>query len=202
LITFQDYASGFSTSDLRDADDEIVQVNTGSELIWTADGTRLLGSYIASHSISGVRLYWISGKICAEECAFEVRFGTRDGEQRACLTVDYGHDNPGTVVDVEVAGGALSVTQTNMFPPGTPTLSGVVSELTPLGRAPVEGVRVGIGISSGGRSATTDTQGFYSIPGLFNVNARLYVSGEGYQPYNTSISIDGDTAFDVELVRP
>ena len=33
--------SGFSTSDLRDAQNQVVQFNCNRELIWTADGTRL-----------------------------------------------------------------------------------------------------------------------------------------------------------------
>ena len=66
------------------------------------------------------RLIFIEGKICPEACAFEVRFGTRDGERRAYLTVDYVHWNPGTLVDVEVAGGALVVTETDEYPPGAP----------------------------------------------------------------------------------
>ena len=62
---------------------------------------------------------FIEGRIRCEGCAFEVRFGTRDGERRAYLTVDYGHDNPGTVVDVEVVNGALVFTKTEGFASGT-----------------------------------------------------------------------------------
>jgi hypothetical protein len=80
--------------------------------IWTADGTRLPG-YRLEHGYQGAS--FITGKICAEGCAFEVRFGTRNGERRAYLTADYGHDNPGTLVDVEVSGGALVVTRTSLF---------------------------------------------------------------------------------------
>ena len=47
----------------------------------------------------------------------------------AYLTVDYGHDNPGTLVDVEVANAALVVTQSDLYPPGSPTLTGVVTEV-------------------------------------------------------------------------
>ena len=44
LIVFTDKASGFSTPDLRDAQEQIVQFNTAAELIWTADGTPSLDS--------------------------------------------------------------------------------------------------------------------------------------------------------------
>ena len=48
-----------------------------------------------------------AGHVC--ECEFEVRFGTENGERRAYLTADWGHDNPGTVVDLAVTGGTLVV---------------------------------------------------------------------------------------------
>ena len=102
----------FSTTDLRDAQDQIVQFNVAGELIWTADGTRLSGYRVGQDGWGNLQ-YWIEGKICPQGCAFVVRFGTKDGERRAYLTVDYGHDNPGTVVDVEVEGGALVVSQTS-----------------------------------------------------------------------------------------
>ena len=128
LFEFIDDDTGFKTFDLRDAQNQIVQVNSNSELIWTADGTRLPGYRATGYAFSDDRRYYfIEGKICEAGCAFEVRFGTEDGERRAYLTVDYGHDNPGTVVDVEVSGGELQVTQTDVYPPGTPTLSGVVT---------------------------------------------------------------------------
>ena len=109
LIVFTDPGTGFSTSDLRDAQEQLLQVNTANELIWTADGTKLQG-YQVQQGYSGVS--YIAGNICAEGCTFEVRFGTKNGERRAYLTADYGHDNPGTLVDVEVSGGALVVTRT------------------------------------------------------------------------------------------
>ena len=132
----------------------------------------------------------------------EVRFGTKDGERRAYLTADYGHENPGTLVDVEVVGGALVVARTDVFPPGTPTLSGVVFEATPSGRTPVAGAQVLIGISSGWRGALSDTNGFYSIPGVFNVRGPVHASKDGYHtPPDASVVISGDTVLDIGLVR-
>src|SRR5437016_5894147 len=83
LVVFTDPSSGFSTSDLRDAQDHIVQFNTANELIWPADETRLSG-YKVEQQFWGVHgdpdqyEYQIGGKICAEGCVFVVRFGTRD----------------------------------------------------------------------------------------------------------------------------
>ena len=159
LFEFIDDATGFKTFDLRDAQNQIVQVNSNRELIWTVDGTRLPGYRATSHAFNdGRRYHFIEGKICEAGCAFEVRFGTEEGERRAYLTVDYGHENPGTVVDVEVIGGALQVTQTDAYPPGTPTLSGVVTGMTVRGPVALEGVEVWRGISTGWRARTDRSQ--------------------------------------------
>ena len=163
-MTFTEAASRFSTSDLRDAQEQIVQFNTAGELIWTADGTRLPG-------------YRPQGNYIPAEgschCWFVVHFGTRAGERRAYLTADYGHENPGTVVDLEIAGGALVVSRTDVFPPGTYTQSGVVTEMTATGQAPIENAGVWRinEEESGWQGATTDKNGFYEIHGLYTTAA-------------------------------
>ena len=203
-VVFTELATGFSTSDLRDVNEQILQLNTAGELVWTADSTHLAGYRLDKYVLDGVliqSIYSNSARICAEGCSFEVRFGTREGERRAYLTADYGHDNPGTVVDVDVVDGTLSVTRTGVFPPGSPTLSGVVFEVTPTGQLPVEGAAVFIGISSGYRSATTDRTGSYRIPGLCDFHGPVHVSRDGYQTLDTAVSISGDTEFDISLVR-
>jgi hypothetical protein len=196
-------SAGFSTSDLRDAQDQIVQFNTANELIWAADDTRLPGFKVDRHDFGTGPFYMVSipGAICSQACAFEVRFGTKDGERRAYLTVDYIHDNPGTLVDVELVGGALVVTQTQLFPPGTPTLSGIVAELTPTGPVPLSGVNVYRGVTTGWRDAKTDRNGFYSIQGLIDCTDMVSVSKEGYQAHSQKLTVNGDTRFDVQLVR-
>ena len=198
LRVFSD-ARGFSTSDLRDAEDQIVQVNSSNELIWTADGTRLPG-YKVGGGFGGTSAYFIEGEICPERCAFEVRFGASEGEKRAYLTVDYGHWNPGTLVDVEVHDGQLLVMQTEAFPPGTPTLSGLVSEMTPHGPAPLEGVRISRSLSTGWREALTDKHGFYEMRGLQEGTGTIEVGKPGYRTESrTGVSISGDTRMDFEL---
>ena len=185
-------ASGFRTSDVRDADGQIVQFNTANELIWTDDGTRLPGfpfeqsNYVLCDPCSG----WI-----------EVRFGTEDGERRAYLTVDYGHDNPGTLVDLELVGSTLTVTRTDVYPPGSYTLSGVVTEMTSAGEVPVEGVAVYRGYGSGWQSGTTDADGFYQIRGLYDRTDIVSVIKDGYRKQEKSLTISGDTRFDIQLVR-
>ena len=200
LAVFEETSTHFATSDLRDAQDQILQFNTSNELIWTADGTRLPGYRVSAHTFNDRnRYYFIEGKICPQGCAFEVRFGAVDGERRAYLTVDYGHDNPGTLVDVEVAGTELLVTQTDAYPPGTPTLSGIVSETTAGGLVPLEGVDVSRGISTGWRTVRTDRNGYYEIRGLLNGLEQVYVKKDGYQIENRAVAMDGDTRFDIEL---
>jgi hypothetical protein len=143
----------------------------------------------------------IEGNICGPYCAFVVRFGIKDGERRAYLTVDYGHDNPGTLVDVEVTNDALVVTQTDLYPPGSPTLSGVVTEVTPSGLMPVEGVSVYRGVITGWRVGTTDKNGFYEIRGLFDGVDEVDAIKEGYESAKSLVSLKGDTRFDIQIVR-
>jgi hypothetical protein len=201
LVVFTELTTGFATSDLRDAQDQIVQFTSANELIWAADGTRLPGYRTNSFISRGHRHQFIEGKICAAGCAFEVRFGTADGDRRAYLTVDYGHDNPGTVVDVEVAGSELLVVQTDEYPPGSPTLSGIVTGTTARGRVPLEGVTVWRGISSGWRGTHTDRNGFYEIRGLIEGNDAVAIDKDGYEKQETDVVIAGHTRFDIELAE-
>ena len=194
LTQFREPATGFSTTDLRDVQEQILQLNSAGELIWTADGTRLPG-----YRVSG--LYYIEGRICPEGCAFEVRFGTKDGEQRAYLTVDYGHDNPGTLVDVEVTSDGLRVTKTLVVPPGSPTLTGIVNELTATGRVPIAGAVVARPVRGGWQSTRTGADGSYRLPGLIDGTATVEVHKDGYAVTRQTVTVAGDTRFDFEVTR-
>ena len=194
LIQFREPSTGFTTTDLHDAYDQILQLNSAGELIWTADGTRLSG-----YQASGT--FYIQGKICSQGCAFEVRYGSKDGDRRAYLTVDYGHDNPGTLVDVEVTSAGLQVTQTSLFPPGSPTLTGTVTELTATGRVPVDGVLIARPVRGGWQGTTTGADGSYRIPGLINDTAIVEVRKAGYAVLRQGVVVNGDTRFDVEIIR-
>ena len=103
LAVFSDPASGFSTSDVRDVQDQIVRFDTtGNTLIWAADG----------RSFSG---YPVSGNFLGAGKNFQVRFGTKDGERRAYFTETVAT----TICDVEVVGGQLMVTPTTVTVPGS-----------------------------------------------------------------------------------
>ena len=97
VLVFTD-SDGSTTSDVHDAQEQIVQFTSAGEVIWTADGTRFPG-------------YWIDGRI-ERDIGADVVFATRDGQRRAYLTfsVEYHHyEPPPIVVDLEVVEGHLVV---------------------------------------------------------------------------------------------
>ena len=111
LARFLDPDSDFATTDVRDAQNEIVQFNTAGELVWTGDGSRFPG-YIADGRVI------TAGNICPG-CYFYVRFGTQDGERRAYLTwsAPVTADRPATMLDVAIVGGVLVVQDTDVVVP-------------------------------------------------------------------------------------
>ena len=191
LVVFKDPLTGLLTSDVRDARGHIVQFTTASELIWI-DGTHLSG-----HQANGN----IEELSC--HCWLVVRFGAVDGQRRAYLTADYIHFNPGTVVAVEITAGGLTVSRTDIFVPGTYTLSGFVTELTDTGSAPIEnaGVYRLDQEESGWDQTKTDRNGFYEIHGLSDGIKLTGVDKDGYQKVEQNLSIHGDMRFDVQLLR-
>ena len=108
FAVFLDRETGFRTSDVRDAQDQIVRFNDAGELVWLASGARFPG-YIADGQVVTAE------RICAG-CYFFVRFGSRSGEPRAYLT--WAGSKPDgqahTVLDVEVVGDELAVTSTDL----------------------------------------------------------------------------------------
>lgn len=101
-------------------------------------------------------------------------------------------------------------------PPPTPhTLSGLVFESTATGRVPVEGVHVycdGCGSPVGHTSVFTAADGLYSFGWAYDSVLPLLVQKQGYTVVGAtailsdgfarrSVTINGDTQFDIELVR-
>jgi len=80
LLVFTD-RDGFHISDVRDSDEQIVQFTTGGGLIWVADGMRFSGYRFSADPTFG---YILAPRVCAV-CAYEIRFGAKDGERRAIL---------------------------------------------------------------------------------------------------------------------
>jgi hypothetical protein len=102
LAMFADPGSSFSTSDVRDSDDQIVQFDTASQsMIWAADGRRFEGFPVLD-------TYFVRS-----DKFFQVRFGTRNGERRAYFTEAVA----GTICNVEVSGGGVVITATSVRVP-------------------------------------------------------------------------------------
>lgn len=201
LVSFEESSTGFSTTDLRDADDQIVQFTVNGQLIWAADSTRLFGYYVTTVPGTHGVVSYITGRICDQDCVFEVRFGTSGGERRAYLTVDYGHDNPGTLVDLAVVDGRLIVSPTDRFAPGSYTLSGEVTEVVSGRAVPVPGVAVSRAVTGGWQTATTDENGAYSLRGMYTSNDLVSVLEDGFLDFERPVPIAGDTRLDIRLVR-
>jgi hypothetical protein len=113
LFTFIDSMTGFSTSDVYDVQEQIVQFSSADELIWVAADTRFPefiadGNLIAYHH----RGDWF----------FQVRFGTNEGERRAYLTWPDNRLNglAPTILDLWVdERGDLKIVETRVPVPGT-----------------------------------------------------------------------------------
>lgn len=100
VIRFSSPDATFSTTDVRDVDDQIVRFDAADDtLIWTPDNRTFPN-------------WTVNGNILAGR--FEVRFGTVNGEPRAYFT----EIGPGTLCDLSVdAGGQLEIVPTNNLPP-------------------------------------------------------------------------------------
>ena len=107
-----------------------------------------------------------------------------------------------------------SLTPASPSPAARYTLSGVVFEVTAAGRTPIEGVSVYCDLCGGPQGhmfADTDVNGFYSLPGTANGYVPLIVQKDGYGLAGgltsgpmvgwITATVNGDTTFDLELVR-
>jgi hypothetical protein len=91
------------------------------------------------------------------------------------------------------------------------TLSGVVSEVTPMGEVPIEGVSVYCEPCGEATHtyAYTDNNGFYSFDGVWvspGITTQIWVGKEDYlYPSGrdgwTNVMVNGDTRFDIQLTR-
>ena len=103
LAIFSDSTTAFSTTDVRDARDQVVRFDAAnSSLIWTMDG----------RSFSG---FPVSGNLLRADRFFQVRFGTKDGERRAYFTEAVAT----TLCEIAVVGGQLVITPTTLHVPGS-----------------------------------------------------------------------------------
>ena len=94
------------------------------------------------------------------------------------------------------------------LPPTTPSapgsqltyiLSGVVFEVTPTGVVPVEGIQVEE--YDRHQFATTDANGFYRLSGVSPGSIGVGFEREGYQSSRSTVTVNGDTRFDIQAIR-
>lgn len=98
LVFFQDPDSSFSTSDVRDAQEQIVRFDSVDEtLIWTPTGAAFPG-------------WHTSGNFLDASHRFQVRFGTKDGTRRAYFTETLAD----TICDIQVNNGQLIILPTDV----------------------------------------------------------------------------------------
>ena len=96
------------------------------------------------------------------------------------------------------------VSRTDVFPPGTYTLSGIVTEATETGLTPIENADVyRLNQEAGGwDEATTDRNGVYEIHGLSDGSRLTGFSKNGYEKLEQpDLPIHGDMRLDVQLIR-
>jgi hypothetical protein len=102
IAQFNEPGTTFTTPDIRDVDEQIVQFDTANNaLIWKADGRSFPG-------------YPVSGLFIRADRAFQVRFGTKDGERRAYFTETVAT----TICDIQIVNGVLTILPTNVPVPG------------------------------------------------------------------------------------
>jgi hypothetical protein len=141
----------------------------------------------------GDGLYTVSGVPAGPEV---VRVSNQGYERRKTVTI--GGD---TRIDIEV------------FLQGPSTLSGVMVEVTPTGRVPVQGVELECDTRGDGVSTVvhTDANGFYEFAAVLDGTHELWMSKEGFlDPAGQRgdftwtwrlVTVSGDTRLDIELVR-
>ena len=78
-------------------------------------------------------------------------------------------------------------------------LFGVVSEETANGVMPIEGVQVEE--YDRHQFARTDANGFYRISAVSAGRIGVGFDKEGYQSMRTSVTVNGDTRFDIQAIR-
>jgi len=99
-----DPSSSFSTQEVRDVQDHIVNFDlTTSSLIWKLTGQKFSG-------------YPVSGNFIGSDRKFQVRFGPKDDGCHAYFT----EAASGTICDIEVANGQAVISPTSQAVPAGP----------------------------------------------------------------------------------
>jgi hypothetical protein len=105
FAVFTDSASGFSTTDVYDVDNQVVRFVPGDRtMLWVQDNL-LFDGWVVEGNFMGE----------APPFPFQVRFGTVNGQRRAYFT----EAGRGTLCDLRVENRVLTLLPTNTLPPST-----------------------------------------------------------------------------------
>ena len=101
FAVFMDPSSDFQTTDVRDADNEVVRFDTTeTALVWTATDLLFDGWVVDGNFLGAGRPY-------------QVRFGAVSGERRAYFTETV----RGTICELSVVNNELFIAPTDLLPP-------------------------------------------------------------------------------------
>lgn len=101
LAVFTDGASGISTSDVYDSDNELIRFETNENALWWVSDNLLFDGWT------------VSGNFLDPQRLYQVRFGTVGGARRAYFT----EAGRGTLCDLSVVNNVLQIAPTNLLPP-------------------------------------------------------------------------------------
>jgi hypothetical protein len=100
LASFTDPIGGFSTTDVRDSEGEVVRFTVDGLLVWPPTMATFGG-------------YPVAGNLIGPTQGFEIRFGTEGGQRRAYFT----ERGPGTICDIDLINGMINVSPTSQTVP-------------------------------------------------------------------------------------
>ena len=100
LASFTDPMGGFTTTDVRDSEGEVVRFTVDGLLVWPPTMATFGG-------------FPVVGNIIGPTQGFEVRFGTEGGQRRAYFT----ERGPGTICDIDLINGMINVSPTSKTVP-------------------------------------------------------------------------------------
>jgi hypothetical protein len=102
LAMFIDPMGGFSTTDVRDSEGEIVRFTVDGLLVWPPTMATFGG-------------FPVAGNLIGPTQGFEIRFGTEGGQRRAYFT----ERGPGTICDIDLVNGMINVSPTTKTVPNS-----------------------------------------------------------------------------------
>jgi hypothetical protein len=100
LALFTDSVGGFSTTDVRDSEGDIVRFTVDGSLVWPPTMATFGG-------------FPVAGNLIGPTQGFQIRFGTEGGQRRAYFT----ERGPGTICDIDLINGMINVSPTSQTVP-------------------------------------------------------------------------------------